>query len=301
MTLEHIASRDGKLLTFLRGEMGLSGGLIRRLKWRSAYRVMGAIVHTDYRVRAGDRITVEIDEPMPAIPAEEGALSILYEDDALIALDKPAGMIVHPTFHRNEGTLANRVLGYYQRTGQQSAIHLVNRLDRDTFGVVLMAKNAFVHACLCEMMRGGAIEKVYYAAVFGTPHPPQGAIDQPIARLSPTSLLRCVRGDGKQARSLYSTLRAGDGYALLRLHPITGRTHQLRVHCAHVGHPILGDAQYGTEASLAFSALHGVSGQQLCAASLSLPHPITGKPLTVRSEHALSGTYLRDWGPPSLP
>ena len=150
-------------------------------------------------------------------------------------------MLVHPSFSRQTGTLANRLLGYYDRTGQACAVHPVSRLDRDTFGVVLLAKNAHAHALLIAAEK----HKTYHAAVRGVPQPPEGMIDVPIARLSPESLLRCVRADGQPARSAYRTLRTEHGISLLELQPLTGRTHQLRVHCAWLGCPILGDPQYG--------------------------------------------------------
>ena len=225
---------------------------------------------------------------MTARGKHTGELHILYEDDALIAVDKPAGLLVHPSFSRNTGTLANFLLGYYQKTAQPCAVHPVSRLDRDTFGVVLLAKNAHVHAKLCEMSKSGAIEKTYRAAVFGCPPEAEGIVDAPIARVSETSLLRCVREDGKPARSRYRVLAATQDTSLLELHPLTGRTHQLRLHCACLGCPILGDPQYGTAASRAFSAAHGLFSQQLCAASLRFSHPISEKTVEIRSDFAVT-------------
>lgn len=283
MILRHTATRAGKLSSFLRGEFGLSYGLMKGLKYRHAFQVNGLPAHTNHPVRPGDVLTVRIEEALPALSAEDGPLSIVFEDESLLVLDKPAGIIMHPTFNRTEGTLANSILGYYQRTGQPCAVHFVNRLDRDTFGLVLIAKNAHVHAVLCEAMRAGSIVKAYHAIVFGCPADSSGLISQPIARSAPTSLLRCVRADGKEARTGYQVLAKTARCAHLLLQPITGRTHQLRVHCAHEGFPILGDPQYGTEASKAFAARHGVTHQQLCAVSLTLPHPLRGDPIAVRS------------------
>lgn len=157
MILRHTAAREGKLGSFLRGELGLSYGLVKRLKYQGAYRVNGEPARTNHPLQPGDRITVQIEEAQPAIPAENGPLAILYEDDCLLAVDKPPGLLMHPTFNRLEGTLANRLLGYYQRTGQPCAVHLVSRLDRDTFGVTLVAKNAHVHTLLCDSARAGRL------------------------------------------------------------------------------------------------------------------------------------------------
>lgn len=283
MVLTHTACREGKLVSFLRGELGLSSTLTTRLKYRNAYRVNGQTVHVHHRIHPGDVIAVTIEESAPDYPAEPGELDILYEDDALIVLDKPAGIMMHPTFNRLDGTIANRLLHYYQATGQKCAIHLVNRLDRDTFGVVLIAKNSHTHAILCGHLQSGQIHKTYRAAVFGCPPAPEGEICAPIARLSPTSLLRCVREDGKPAKTVYRVLASDGRCSLLELQPVTGRTHQLRVHCAYSGFPILGDPQYGSAASQEFSLEQGCQWQQLCATSLRFPHPLTGEELTVVS------------------
>lgn len=284
MELSCTSQRDARLLSILRRELALSSGLVKRLKYRGAFTVNGKIAHTDFPVKPGDIVRVRLDEDTPDYPAQDGDLHILYEDDALIAVDKPAGILVHPSFSRNTGTLANFLLGYYEKTAQPCAVHPVSRLDRDTFGVVLLAKNAHVHAKLCEMSKAGAIEKTYRAAVFGCPPEVEGVIDAPIARRSETSLLRCIREDGKPARSRYRVLERSPDTALLELHPLTGRTHQLRLHCAHLGCPILGDPQYGTAASQAFSAAHGLFSQQLCAASLRFSHPISEKTVEIRSD-----------------
>lgn len=292
MELTCISQRDAKLLSILRRELALSSGLVKRLKYRGAFTVNGEVAHTDHPVKIGDTIRVRLDEDTPDYPAEDGELHILYEDEALIAVDKPAGMLVHPSFSRNTGTLANRLLGYYQKTGQPCAVHPVSRLDRDTFGVVLLAKNAHIHAKLCAMSKSGAIEKTYRALVFGCPPECEGLIDAPIARVSETSLLRCIREDGKPASSRYRVIAATQEASLLELRPLTGRTHQLRLHCAYLGCPILGDPQYGTEVSRAFSQAHGLFYQQLCAASLRFCHPLHEKNVEIRSDFALRLDFL---------
>ncbi len=170
MELRCTAERETRLLSILRRELQLSSTLVRRLKYCGAYTVNGEPAHTDRLVRPGDVVRVCLDEPRPDYPAEDGPLSILYEDEALLAVDKPQGMLVHPSFSRQTGTLANRLLGYYDRTGQACAVHPVSRLDRDTFGVVLLAKNAHAHALLIAAEK----HKTYHAAVRGVPQPPEG-------------------------------------------------------------------------------------------------------------------------------
>ncbi len=287
LILEKTVTNAGKLLPFLRRELRLSSSLVSRLKYQNALLVNGSLAHTDDLLSPGDTVCVLLDEPTPDYPAEPGELDILYEDDALIALDKPSGLLMHPTFHRITGTLANRLLFYYHQTGQACAVHPVSRLDRDTFGVVLLAKNAHVHALLCEAQKRGVLAKVYEAALYGKLCPACGQIDAPIARLSATSLLRCVREDGKPARTRYETLEAGEKTSLVRLWPLTGRTHQLRIHCAYLGAPVLGDPQYGSEESLAYAHAHGCPTQQLCARSLRFAHPLSGEEITLLSRQAV--------------
>ncbi|MBQ3216961.1 MAG: RluA family pseudouridine synthase [Oscillospiraceae bacterium] len=292
MKLTHIAQRDAKLLSFLRQELGLSSTLVKRIKFRQAYRVNGVAVRTNHPVKKGDFIEVCLDEPTPEYPAQEGKLDILYEDDWLIALDKPAGILMHPSSCRNEATLANYLLGYYQKTGQACAVHPVSRLDRDTFGIVLLAKNAHAHAKMMALAQGEALQKVYHALVFGRPREGEGRIDAPIARREGSSLLRCIRADGKAACSAFRVLETRGQVSKLELKPLTGRTHQLRLHCAHAGFPILGDPQYGSESSQAFSAGFQLPYQQLCAVSLAFPHPIERKFLQISSAMDVSLDFL---------
>lgn len=283
MELTHVAVRTGRLSSFLKEEMAMSTGLMNRLKWQDKLFVNGVAVHTDYRVQPGDVITVPLDEPETAYPAQDGSVEILYEDAYLLAVDKPAGILVHPSRAQLTDTLANYIQGYYRRTGQHSACHPITRLDRDTYGVVLMAKNAHVHALLGALQSEGRIRKCYHATVFGGPAEDRGVIDAPIARRPLPSLLRYVNFEGKPSRTAFSVLARQGEHTLLELQPLTGRTHQLRVHCAHMGFPILGDPQYGTPESVAYSQGLGLSSQLLCARELQFPHPVTGDTVRICS------------------
>jgi len=273
MELKHTATRDARLSAILKEDMKVSTGLMNRLKWQDLLFVNGIPVHTDYPVKAGDLVTVPLDEPEPDYPAQEGELNILYEDDHLLAVDKPAGMLIHPSRSRFDGTLANYVLGYYRKTGQKCAFHPVTRLDRDTFGIVLVCKNSHAHA----LMQQTELEKTYHALVLGTWEQDEGIIDEPIARKPLPSLLREIRADGKPSLTKFRVLERFDDYTKLALQPITGRTHQLRVHCAYRGHPILGDPQYGTGDPF------GQPHQILCARKLCFDHPLTGEHLILTS------------------
>lgn len=275
MELKHTAKRDGRLSSFLKEEMKMSTGLVNRLKWQQKIFVNGEPQHNDFAVKTGDVITAALDDEQPNYPPQEGDLTVLYEDDHLIAVDKPAGMLIHPSHSRNDGTLANYLLGYYVKTNQKCAFHPVTRLDRDTFGIVLITKHSHAHA----LMQEGSLQKTYHALVRGGPSEDAGSINAPIARKPLPSLLREVREDGKESITEFRVLQRFDGYTKLALTPVTGRTHQLRVHCAHMGFPILGDPQYGG-GTADFNLPH----QMLCAKRLEFTHPITGENLTLESK-----------------
>ena len=279
MELKWVAQREGRLSSFLRGEMKLSYSLMNKLKWGDAIQVNGVPQRTNFPVKPGDVVTVRLDEEAPEYPAEDGEISVIYEDAWLLAVDKPAGMLIHPSRSKFQGTLANYIFGYYQKTGQKSAFHPLTRLDRDTFGIVLLAKNAHVHTLLQE----SEVRKTYHALTNGWLEGEQGVIDAPIARRPLPSLLRYVDASGKPSVTRWQILHRGE-ICKLALEPVTGRTHQLRVHCAYVGYPILGDPQYGNDTSGQMSDRLGLQSQMLCAKRLELTHPITGEALVLESK-----------------
>ena len=279
MELKCIAQREGRLSSFLLEELKMSSSLMNKLKWGDSIRVNGVIQRTNYAVKPGDVVTVRLDEEAVEYPAEDGPLAVIYEDDHILVVDKPAGMLIHPSRSKNDGTLANFVAGYYQKTGQKCAFHPMTRLDRDTFGIVLLAKNAHVHTLLqqCD------VKKTDHALTVGWVDEETGEIDAPIDRQPLPSLLRFVGPEGKPSVTQWQVLERNEKLCKLALRPVTGRTHQLRVHCAYLGHPILGDPQYGSEESQALSAQLGMRHQMLCAKRLEFTHPMTGEKLTLES------------------
>ena len=279
MELHHTAQKNGRLSDILKNEMRVSTGLMNRLKTTDRILVDGTPQRTNYAVRCGDTVTLLLDEPEPEYPGEDLPLTVLYEDDHILAVDKPAGMLIHPSRSRDTGTLANRVIGHYRRTGQRSAFHPLTRLDRDTFGVVLIAKNSHIHALLQQT----PLQKTYQALCFGSFPMESGIIDAPIERRPLPSLLRYICPTGKPSQTRCQVLTRFGGHTLVALEPLTGRTHQLRLHCAHVGCPILGDPQYGTAESQAYSRQFGYTHQRLCAKRIEFLHPLTGEPLTITS------------------
>ena len=269
-----------KLFTVLRYRLRMSAGMIKRSKYQTLMYVNDLPVHTDYRVSPGDRIRLPLPPETADFPPEPGALRILYEDEAIIALFKPAGIIIHPSATRNTGTLANQLLAYLGG----GTVHPVNRLDRDTTGVTVFAKNGYVKSILTESMERARIHKTYVAPTFGALPAEAGAIELPIDRLSADSLWRTVREDGQPARTTYELLRACGSWNLYAFHPLTGRTHQIRLHAMVAGAPLLGEPYYSTEASRAFSAELGLTVQQLCCTEMTFPHPLSGEMLSITAE-----------------
>ena len=278
MELRCIAEREGRLSSFLLGELKMSASLMNKLKWGDGLRVNGVPQRTNYPVKCGDVVTVFWEESIE-YPAEDGDLKVIFEDDHILVADKPAGMLIHPSRAKINGTLANFVAGYYEKTGQKCAFHPMTRLDRDTFGIVLLAKNAHVHTLLQQV----SIQKTYHALTFGGPEGNSGVIDAPIDRKPLPSLLRFVGPEGKPSVTEWRVLGRRGEICKLELRPVTGRTHQLRVHCAYKGWPILGDPQYGSVQSCTFSRELGLTHQLLCAKGLEFVHPVTGEEMYLQS------------------
>jgi len=288
------AARDSdagrRLSNVLRRDMGLSASLIGRLKFCGGITVNGVWRNTDYLLAPGD--VVEADphraEDGEGFVPESGPLEILYENAGILAVNKPCGMLVHPSSSRWTGTLAARAAGYLASRGEAPVCHAVNRLDRDTSGAVLFAKDSrFTTLCIRALHEAGAV-KEYTALVCGAPEPASGVFDWPLSRVPDEgSMRREVQPGGQSAVTRYETLRTGalggGTVSVLRLRLDTGRTHQIRVHCAHAGIPLLGDALYGTEDSLALSERLGVSAQALHAGRLSFRDPLGGGTLDLRA------------------
>ena len=286
MELIHTVTAEEAGLTLhqlLRGPMALSGRQTRNAKAQGAVTVDAAPFFSNQKVNEGMVVRVVLDgydeKEAPTQNSKAPGVEIIYEDEALLAVFKPALLQCHPSpsAPRGSDTLESRVKAYLGREA-----HPVHRLDSETTGIVLFAKLPYAQAHVQQQMASGAFHKTYEAWVLGCPEPPEGVIDAPIAREHPDSFTRIVSADGQRAVSRYKTLERvslGDGQMIshMRLEPVTGRTHQLRVHMAHIGCPLLGDARYYTEASQAVSAQLGLAYHQLAAVSLSFTHPVTGE------------------------
>jgi len=206
------------------------------------------------------------------VPAE-GPLDIVHEDPDLIVLNKPPGVLVHPGHGHFDDTLGNFLMWYYQQAGDESGFHPVHRLDKGTSGLVVVAKHAHAQEKLKNQLHTSEFRRVYLAVCDGAPPEPSGTVDAPIGPVDGSLTAREVRPDGRPARTHYQVLQTCGPRSLVELELETGRTHQIRVHMAHIGCPLTGDFLYGTEnrALIARPALH--------SARLELTHPITGERL----------------------
>lgn len=296
MHLTHIVTAQEEGITLqklLRDVLYLSARQTKIAKQQGAVTVDDAPFFANQPLRAGMTVRVALagyDQGDAPVHGTLPSVRVLYEDDALLAVFKPALLQCHPSpsAPRGADTLEARVS---QRLGYGA--HPVHRLDAETTGIVLFAKLPFVQAHLQQQMQTGTFQKTYRAWCYGVPTPRNGEIDAPIARLHPNSFTRVIRADGQRAVSRYGTLHTvslpnGGCASLLALSPVTGRTHQLRVHMAHIGCPLLGDARYFTPESRAASEALSLDYHQLSAVSLCFLHPATGEPMCITCDAEFS-------------
>ncbi len=214
-------------------------------------RINGKPARPGMALKPGDVVTLTIPEPpRTELLPEDIPLVILYEDADIIAIDKPAGMVVHPAVGHSSGTLVNAILWHFpdlEGVGEGGRPGIVHRLDKDTSGIILVAKNPQAHRHLQAQFKDRTIEKTYLALVHGHVSPEQGLIDAPIGRHQRHRKRMAVvpAAKGREARTEYEVLAFYDANTLVAAHPLTGRTHQIRVHFASIGHPVVGDAVYG--------------------------------------------------------
>ncbi|EEX67912.1 RluA family pseudouridine synthase [Mitsuokella multacida] len=269
------AAHDGReLRQLVRAPLGLSAKLWKHIKWNGTVLVNGK-KNGDARLRVhtGDELTLLWQEVSSVVPVDL-PLDILYEDETFLVVNKPADMIVHPTHRAARDTLVHAVAGYFERRGEAAGIHPLYRLDRDTTGIVILAKSARIQHAMTK--HHGQIYREYLALAQGHLDCLSGRIDMPIGRDITRANHWQVRADGRRALTEYETIASWPAYSLLKIHLLTGRTHQIRVHFAALGHPLLGDTAYdGSCDTIPRQALH--------AWRVHFFHPDTGKEIRIEA------------------
>ena len=264
----------------LKQEFHISSNLLTDLRKTESVFLNESPIYLDAKIGDNDVVSVNIDfdEECNNIVATKIPLDILYEDDSLLIINKPAGIPVHPSMQHFEDSLSNGVKYYFDSIGLKRKIRPVNRLDRNTSGIVIFAKNAYIHDRLSSLMQANLFKKEYIAVCEGFFEEKEGTISAPIARKENSIIERCVSPLGASAITHYNVLKefSVDGHDMSEVHVVleTGRTHQIRVHMAYIGHPIVGDTLYGTKSDF-------IDRQALHAYKVEFVHPISGKLLCI--------------------
>ena len=269
---------DGlEVLTLLRREPHVSTNLLRQLKVTDdGITLDGVRVTVRHTVQPGQVLSI-LREPDSGkerrVEPMEGPLDVVYEDGDLMILNKPAGLAVHPSPGHYDGqTLGNRVVWHLAKNGDNPTFRAINRLDRGTSVLMTCAKNKLAAHRLEEQLAADGIRRTYHAVCEGTGLPESGTIDLPIGKAEGKGIMRCVREDGQRAVTHYKVLKEQNGRTLLEIQLDTGRTHQIRVHFSHLGHPLCGDFMYGRE-------IEQMKGCALHSCAITLTQPTTGEGL----------------------
>ena len=285
MKQQIVVTDAGKRLDKLISEQlpELTRSAVQHLIQDGCVTIAGKPVKKNTRASAGDVITVELPEPREVeIEPENIPLDIVYEDEDIIVVNKPKGMVVHPAPGNWSGTLVNALM--YHCGDSLSGINgeirpgIVHRIDKDTSGLLVVAKNDRAHQSLAEQIKVHSAGRRYYAVVYGTPREQKGTVNAPIARHPIDRKKMAVLAGGREAITHYEVLEQYAGYSYLTFLLETGRTHQIRVHMAHIGHPIIGDPLYGPAKDK-----WKLQGQCLHAGELTLTHPATGERMTFQA------------------
>jgi len=264
---------QGKLLREFLKEKEISKSALADIKFKGGFiSVNDQEVNVRYALKTADRVRIEFPPEVPSegMKGEEIPLSIIYEDEYLLVVNKPPGMNTIPSREHPYGSLASGLIGYYEKNGISATTHIVTRLDRDTSGLVLIAKHSHIHHLFSKQQRSGGVKRSYEAFAEGFVEKGEGVIDAPIARKPDSIIEREVHPDGQYACTLFEVSKRYEGFTHVKLWLRTGRTHQIRVHMSYMGHPLLGDTLYGGNRD-------SISRQALHCRELTFSHPFLHK------------------------
>ena len=263
----------GKMLREFLAEQEISKTALTDIKFKGGNLLVNhAVVTVRYRLKQGDEIEVQFPPETPSLGVKPEIIQIdvLYEDSSLLVVNKPAGMITIPSREHPTGSLANAIIGYYKQNEIQATTHIVTRLDRDTSGIVLIAKHRHIHHLMSKQQKSGKLRRIYEAFAEGYFVEPSGVIEEPIARKKTSIIEREVNAEGQYAYTSYQVLQQFDDFCYLQLKLKTGRTHQIRVHMSFFQHPLLGDGLYGGKDDR-------ITRQALHCREIQFVHPIQHK------------------------
>lgn len=280
LKLEYIVNKlnDGKTVKHIvKDNFSLSTRLTKKLKFGGKILCNNEVARINKIVYEGDIINIHIDfeEESENIVEEAMNLDIIFEDEYFIAINKSPGMVVHPTFNYGTGTVANGLIYYFHKKGEKIKIRPVSRLDRDTTGILIFAKNQLIQDLLVKQMRTDNFIKEYIGVVHGNLDSSSGIINLPIARASDSMIQREVSEEGAPSVTRYEVLESHNGYSILRFILETGRTHQIRVHCKAINHNLIGDTLYGIASENSLDKL--INRQALHSHKIKLKHPVTNE------------------------
>ena len=282
MKLEYIVNKLTEYKTIkqvLKEEFLLSDRLIIKLKQTKQIYLNNVATFINQKLEIGDEIIIDLDfeEACDNIVPTKMDLDILYEDDGILIINKPPFLPVHPSMDHYDDSLSNGIKYYFDCIGLKRKIRPVNRLDKNTSGIVIFAKNEYIQECLVKQMKSNVFEKEYIAIAEGIINKNEQIIDAPIARKENSIIERCVNSNGDNAITVINLIKNYSDYSLIKCILKTGRTHQIRVHTSYIGHPIIGDDLYGYKSNK-------INRQALHAHKIKLIHPITKKQLEIEAK-----------------
>lgn len=275
-----VTNSDESIKQILKNKFNMSDRFILKLKSSNSIYINDNPVFINYKIKTNDILTIIEDSKEDSsniLSNPNIKLNILYEDEFLLIVDKPSNLPVHPSILHYEDSLSNAVKYHFEKIGLQKKIRPVNRLDKDTSGIVIFAKNEYIQECLVKQMKSNIFEKKYLAILSGILKKNSGTISAPIGRKDGSIIEREIRNDGDLAISHFKVLERLNNMTLVEYTLKTGRTHQLRVHSKYIGHPIVGDSLYDTESPL-------ISRQALHAYEVSFIHPISKEKIVIHSD-----------------